>query len=524
MTGLVYIGDLEGISVEMVADMFRNPTKVRDSLNEVFNADVPAIVVRELGNAPTVVAAAASAVGAQLTAADVIVGSDKRVLPVPTKTGWYSMPEATGYTFAFVVVEQRDWYILGGFLLDGSFSARMASDSGGTSAASRTSVPDAIVEWWVGRPQLNEDTITVGAMGAKGAQLAVDFNERSSAVATQVAKVPVDDHNVGAVCVVPRRGILQAYTYHGADNLLRVVAAGGTGLGSTLRGKPEYTFTMGGATSYAHPWVLAHKRSGNTDTFFSPSRVALRWSARELVADWSTGVVTANPGMLHMIEFPEQAYLDTFPVAYDGNGNVTKLGIIAGYNPAASRDDVYLLELDLTTYIMHDKANPSVTINITSGTPLQATALTPVLQNKTTGTRRIFEMWTTPGSQVWKLLTCEYTGDVDPTGVITETSFNVSTFAVTGSRTFGAAGRHLERYPGGACFDAAGKVWHVNEAANVFKLSQEGVEVMRSAETIFRPRGCPPGSPWDVLVNKGITYGSYLAWSGGALLAAKKGA
>lgn len=522
MTGMIYIGDLEGITVEMVADMLRNPTPARDQLTELFNTDVPAIVVDVIADDATVVSAAASAVGAQLTAADVIIGSDKRVLPVPTKTGWYSMPESTGYTFAFVVVEQRDWYILGGFLLDGSFSARMASDTG-SSAASRTSVPDAIVEWWVGKPQLNDDTVTVGAMGAKGAQLAVDFNERSSAVATQVAKVPVDDHNVGAVCVVPRRGILEAYTYHGADNLLRVVAAGGNGLGSTLRGKTEYSFTMGGAASYAQPWLLAQKRSGNTDTFFIPSRVALRWSAREIVADWSTGVVTANPGTMQLIEFPEQVYIDTFPVAYDANGNVTKLGIVAGYNPAAGRDDVYLLELDLTTYIMHDKANPAVTINITSGTPLLASALTPVLADKGAGTRRIFEAWTTPGSQTWKILTCEYTGDVDPSGVITETSYNVSTFAVTGTRTFGAAGRHLERYPGGACFDAAGKVWHVNEASNVFKLSQEGVEVMRSAETIFRPRGCPTGSPFDVLVNKGITYTNYLAWSGGSLLAVKKG-
>lgn len=527
--GMVYVGDLATLPDQAAADLLRNPSLFRDEIDKKIVDDVPEIVVEELAKAPTVEAAAATAVNGKLATADVLVGGDRRALPGGPGgvTGWYDMPESSGYTYAYVVYEQRDWYILGGFTLDGYWKARTKGDAAGGSL-SQTTVRDAIPEWWVGKPQLNGDTVTTGALGAKGAQLAIDFNERTGPTATQVAMVPVDDHNVGYPCVVPGRGVIQPYTHHGVDNLLRVVGAGGSGLGSTLRGKQEYTFTMGGAASYAQPWNLAHRRSGNTDTFFIPSRVALRWSAREIVADWSTDVLSANPGMLHMLEFPEQGYIDTFPVAFDAFGNVTKIGIIAGYNPSASRDDVYLLELDLTTYIMHDKANPQVTINITSGTPLQVTALTPVLSNKTTGTRRVFGMWTSPGSQTWKLLTCEYTGEVgatgDPTGVLTEHSFNVSTFTLTGTRTFGAAGRHLERYPGGACFGADGKVWHVNEANNVYTLSQEGVAVRKSTRALFRPTACPAGAPWDILIADVGSYVSYLNWSDTNLLAIKKGA
>lgn len=285
---------------------------------------------------------------------------------------------------------------------------------------------------------------------------------------------------------------------------------------------------MGGTASYSQPYVLAHRRQGNTDTFWILVRVALRWNVREVVVDWTTGVPTATAGILQMLEFPEQAYIDSVPAAVDGNGNVTKIGLVAGYNPSATRDDVYLLELDLTTGIMHDKANPAVTHNITSGSPLQVSALTPILANKTTGTRRLFGLYTGNGAQTWKILTCEYTGDVgatgDPTGVITETSYDVSTRTVTGTRTFGAAGRHLERYPGGACFGADGKVWHVNEANNVYTLSQEGVSVRKSTRALFRPTACPAGAPWDILIADVGSYVSYLNWSDTNLLAIKKGA
>lgn len=527
-TGMVYVGDLATLPDQAAADLLRNPSQFRDEIDKKIVDDVPAIVVDELGKAPTVEAAAASAVNGKLAAADVLVGGDRRALPGGPQqvTGWYEMPESTGYTYAYVVFEQRDWYILGGWTLDGYWKARTKGDAAGGSL-SQTLVRDAIPEWWVGRTQLNGDTITTGALGAKGAQLAIDFNERTGPTATQVAVVPVDDHNVGYPCVVPGRGIIHPYTYHGADSQLRMVVAGGSGLGSTLRGKPEFSFNMGGTASYSQPWLLAHRRSGTTDVFWILVRVALEWRIREITVDWATGVPTAT-AMLHLVQFPEQAYMDSFPAAYDANGNVTKIGIVAGYNPSANSDAVYLLELDLTTGIMHDKANPGYTHNIASGAPLQASGLTPVLANKTTGTRRLFGMWMAPGTQTWKILTCEYAGDVgptgDPTGVITEHSFNVNNQTLTGTRTFGAAGRHLERYPGGACFGADGKVWHVNEANNIYTLSQEGVSVRRSTRALFRPTPCPAGAPWDVLVADVGSYVSYLNWGDTNLLAIKKGA
>lgn len=533
MTGMIYIGDLEGITVEMVADMLRNPTKARETLTELFDADVPAIVVRELGNVPTVVAAAASAVGAQLTAADVVTGPDPRVFPVPTETGWYAMPESSGYAYAYIYVQSaRDWWIAGGFLLDGSWSvARTAGDAGGSSAAtSRMSVPDAIPEWWVGLPQWHMDTIFTGALGRKGEVLAVDFNARGGPVVTQVATAPVDDHNVPGRSTIPGRGTFVVYTHHGADSLLRAVAAGGTGRADTLTGKTVATFNMGGTASYSQPYPLAHLRTTTTDTFWTLVRVALKWCIRENVADWPTSSVTATAGVKQLVEFADQAYMHSAVAVTDANGNPTKIGIVAGFNPAASRDDVFLLELDLTTGIMHDKMNVAVTQNIASSTPLAWTALTAVLPDKPTGTRRVLGLYTGGGTSLWKILTVEYAGAVGPDGVITEHTVNVSTMTVTGTRTFGAAGRHLERYPAGAQFDRAGQVWHINEADNVFTLSHEGVAVRKSSRAQFRPMPVMPignqvgQPPIDLLEGDVGSYTDYLAWSDTNLLAIKKGA
>ena len=530
---MIYIGDLEGITVEMVADMLRNPTLARQTLTDLFDSDVPAIVVRELGNAPTVVAAAASAVGAQLTAADVIIGSDKRVLPVPTKTGWYSMPESTGYTFAFVVVEQRDWYILGGFLLDGSWNVEKASGgaSSAGSAVTTTLVRDAIPEWWVGLPQWHLDTIYTGGLGRKGEVLAVDFNARSGPVVTQVATAPVDDHNVPGRCTVPGRGSLLTYTHHGADSQLRAVVAGGSGRADTFTGKTVSSFNMGGAASYSQDWLLAHLRTTATDTFWSFVRVALKWCVREILADWPTSTATAQGGIKQLVEFPDQAYMHTSVAAVDANGNPTKLGIIAGFNPAVSRSAVYVMEIDLTTGIMHDKMNVNVNQNINTATnPLQSSALTPVLGDKTTGTRRVLGLYCGGGGNIWDLLTIEYAGAVGSDGVITKTRFNVSTMQVVDTVTYGATGRHFERYPAGAQFDRNGKVWHINEANNVYTLSFEGVAVRKSSKGMFRVMPVMPivnqvGEPPVDLITGDVngSYTDYLAWFDVNLLAVKKG-
>lgn len=530
MTGMIFIGNLETISDEMMADLVRNPSKAREALMTLFDTNVPEIVVQVIADDTTVVAAAAAAVDGQLAAADVIIGSDARVLPAVTKTGWYAMPESTGYAYAFVMAEERDAWILGGFTLDGTWQVgRSAGDAGVAGALSRMVVPDAIPEWWVGLPQWHLDTIYTGGLGRLGEVLAIDFNARSGPTVTQVAMAPADDHNVPGRATVPGRGTFLAYTHHGADSLLRVCAAGGTGRADTLTGKPVSTFTMGGTSSYAQPWNLAHARTVTTDTFWTLVRVALKWCIRENVADWTTDEVTATAGVKQLVEFADQAYMHSVVAVADAAGNPTKLGIVTGFNPAASRDDVFLLELDLTTGDMHDKMNPAVVHNITSATPLQWTALTPALPNKTTGTRRLLGLHVGAGTNFWDILTVEYAGAVGPDGVITKTRVNVSTTSVVGSTTYGAAGAHLERYPAGAQFDRDGQVWHVNEADNVYTLSREGVEVRRSARAFFRPSPVVPivnqtGEPPADLVGGDVgSYTDYLAWSDVNLLAIKMG-
>lgn len=533
VNGMEYVGDLPAIPDSMLASLLRNPTQARAVLTALFQSDVPAIVVEELGKAPTVVAAAAAQVAAQLAAADVVLGGDKRVIPSTAKVGWYLMPESSGYMITLQAITQRDAWILAGITLDGSWKFRGDADSGASGGAVlRAKVPDAIPEWWVGLPQWHLDTIYATALGRKGEVLAADFNARSGPVVAQVATAPVDDHNVPGRCTIPGRGTALFYTHHGlgGDSQLRAIAAGGTGRADTLTGKAVSSFNMGGAASYSQPWNLAHARTATTDTFWTFVRVALKWCIRETVADWQTSTMTATAGIKQLIEFPDQAYMHTSVAAVDELGNPTKVGIIAGFNPAVAKSAVYVLELDLKTGKMHDKMNVQVTQDINSGTPLQSTALTPVLPDKTTGTRRVLGLHCGGGGKLWKLLTVEYPGAVGPDGVITEWTLDVDLMQVVGNpRTFGATGRHFERYPGGAQFDRDGKVWHINESGNVYTLSLEGVSVRKSSRGMLRVLPVMPivkqaaEPPIDVLTGDVGSYTDYTAWSDVNLLAIKKG-
>lgn len=531
MTGLVPIGDFEGVPDAMLADLLRNPSLSRETLMALFSTDVPAIVIETLAQVPAVEAAAANAVAGKLAEADVIVGTDKRVLPLFTKTGWYAMPESTGYIVAFVVVEQRDWWILGGFTLEGTWSVARGGDSAASTAITTTLVRDAIPEWWVGLPQWHLDTIYTGALGRKGEVLAVDFNARSGPSVVQVATAPADDHNVPGRCTVPGRGSLLAYTHHGVDSQLRVVIAGGSGRADTFTGKTVSSFNMGGAASYSQNWNLAHARTATTDLFWVFVRVALKWCVREILADWPTSTATAQGGIKQLVEFPDQAYMHTSVAAVDANGNPTKVGIIAGYNPAVARSAVYVLELDLKTGIMHDKMKPTVTQDISAANPLQSTALTPVLGDKASGTRRVLGLYCGGGGTIWSLLTVEYSGAVGADGVYTKTRFDVSNMQVLDTVTYGAAGRHFERYPAGAQFDRDGKVWHINESGNVYTLSHEGVAVRKGSKGMFRTMPVMPiinqaGEPPVDLLTGDVngSYTDYFTWLDVNLLAIKKGA
>lgn len=534
VSGMAYVGDLPAVPDAMLASLLRNPTQARAVLTALFEADVPAIVVTELGKNPTVVAAAAAQVAAQLAAADVVLGKDKRVIPAEAKVGWYLMPESSGYMITLQAITQRDAWILAGITLDGSWKFRGADGAGSAGAVSRMVVPDAIPEWWVGLPQWHLDTIYTGALGRKGEVLAVDFNARTGPIVVQVATAPVDDHNVPGRATVPGRGTFLAYTHHGleGDNLLRVVVGGGSGRADCLTGKPVTSFNMGGAASYGAPVNLAHARTPTTDTFWTFVRVALKWCIRENIADWPTSTVTATAGIKQLIEFPDQAYMHAVVAATDELGNPTKLGIIAGFNPAVPKSAVYVLELDLKTGKMHDKMNPLVTQDINASSPLLSSALTAVLPDKQTGTRRTLGLYCDNGGKMWKLLTIEYAGAVGADGIITEWTLNVDTMQLVGTpRTFGTAGRHFERYPGGAQFDRNGKVWHINESGNIYTIAQEGVAVRKSSKGMLRVLPVMPivkqsaEPPVDVLTGDvSGSYTDYKAWSDVNLLAIKKGA
>lgn len=476
---------------------------------------------------PTLVAAAAARIDDEIETRDLLQGGDPRALP--TGTAFFTpLPPSTGYLGAWMVERDRRQFVAMGLRLDGTLRGKF--DAGPAGVATNI-VPDCIPEWWIGPPpqRFLGWTATAG-LGSEGQVLAVDYNDRTGPVAVQVATVTADDHNVPGRFTIPGRGSLMQWTLHGATHSIYLCAAPGSGRAETFTGRPTVAINVGGPASYGQIWHLAHLQTSTTDTFWVLLRNDLNWGVQEVVVDWSTGAVTASGAFKKMVSFADQPYMHSVPVAFDASGNATKFGIILGYNPTASRDEVFLLEIDVTTGILHDKANPAVTHNINSGSYLAHTALRAVLPDKPTGTRRVFGLYV--DGVIWKLLTGEYAGAVAPTGTYEETSFNVSTGVITGSRTIGVMGAHLERYPAGAQFAPDGTVWSIRESGNVYTLYNEGTAVLLSADPLFRilpvypAPGIPaliPGKQIDVFVGRVYgEYTDYLDWDAVALVGVKK--
>ncbi|WP_144834124.1 hypothetical protein [Microbacterium sp. BH-3-3-3] len=503
----------------MAAELSRDDSAASIAVDE----RVRPVAIEVVAEAPTVVAAAATRVDAELAARDLVQGGDPRILPTDKLIYQGPLPSSTGYLWGIVVVRGGRKYVAAGVKLNGDLVGRTTgSSSSGSSGLALNVVPDCIQEWWVGpvTQRFLGWTATAG-LGSGGQVLAIDFNDRSAPTVMQVGTATVDDHNVPARYTIPGRGSILQWTHHGADSLLRFVVAPGTGRADTFVNRPVQTIAAGGAVSYGWLLHIATAQTSTTDTFWDFVRTGLTWSIVEVVVNWSTGTITRPNPPKPIVTFTEQPYLTIAPAVYV-DGVLRKVRIAAGYNPAASRDDVFLFELDLSTGDMNDKRNPSVVWNVNSGTALQASALTAVLPDKNPGTRRLLGVSGIGGGEAWKILTVEYAGAVGADGVYREHTFNVTTMAVT-TRDLGTTGKHLERYPAGAAFAEDGSVWTIRESNNTYTLANEGVAVRRSTNPMFRAMAVPPGGPIDVLVAEVAgNYTDYLNWSGVNLIGVKK--
>lgn len=375
-------------------------------------------------------------------------------------------------------------------------------------------VDDAIQEWWIGPVIQNHgDWYSTASLSETGQVQAIDVDAAGTSSRATVATAPVDDHNVPARATLPGRGSLVQWTHHGEDESFSVVVAPGSGRADTFEGRPETRITVGSKVSYGQLLHLPDSQTAQTDTFWVLLRNDLNWGIAELVVDWNTGEAIYAGKYRRLVTFPEQAYLTS---TFDDTTSGT-VRIAAGYNPAVGRSDVYLLELDLRTGILTDLMRPRTTHDITSADYLPATELTPFL-GETQGTRRLLDVRPAPADPA--VLTVEYPGDVSGDGVYTETTLDTEGERTT--RTFGATGRHLERYPCGASFGVGGAVWHCGESGGAWSLWRDDEKVIGSSAALFRPMPTTGGAI-SVLIGRIERYEDYRRWGGSSLLAVSAG-
>lgn len=509
----------------MAYNLKASGSQSQNAAKELFNA--------ALADSPDVAAAAAlaaaSAVVDELAEQDIVVRYDGRALPVAPggPTYWGPLPRSSGYVWGVIMSGASGDYVALGVKLNGDIGGRLAGGGGGSIASNVIwRVLDCIQEWWIGPVvQRHQGWYSTVGLGNAGQVLAVDVDDRTPPVAVQVGTTAlVDDHNVPARFVLPGRGSLMEWTEHGSTTNLFFSVAPGSGRAETHRGRAVQTIEIGTGTSYGQifhrPWL----QTTNTDTFWVLLRNDSAWGIQEVVVNWSTGIITASGAFKRFVSFSAQPYVRSVEGGTNTAGNpCVRLAI--GYNPGAVRHEVYAGELDLVTGIFRDIANPALTHNINSGTYLSDSALTPILPDTAPAIRRLLGIRPRAGGEDWGILTVEYTTpEVSPAGVIRESIYSPSTGQVTGSRTFGAVGAHMARYPAGASYADDGTVWHSNEAGGTWTLSHEGTPVHRSTNGLLRPMPTPPGGPVDVLVSEVFYYPSYLDWRADLLAISKEAA
>lgn len=521
MADLIRVGEADAATDMTMDAIVRNQSSrsrasimalVKPAVSEALaDADVTEVVAE----------AAAIAVTDVLLEEDVVIGSDGRALPTGANgsTYWGPLPRSTGYLWGVIVSRPSGDYVALGVKLNGDIGGRLAGQESSDTTSVFARIRNAVQEWWISPVvERQEGWYATGGIGNGGEILAIDIDDHTPPVAVQVGIAGVDDHNAPARVTIPGRGSLIQWTHHSGTPMLYVVVAPGNGRAENFRGRDRQSINIGGATSYGQWFLQAHKRTSATDTFWVLVRNAPQsWGIAEIAVNWSSGNA-ALVRFMPFVQFSAQPYM----VAREGGTNAAGnscIRIAVGYNPSAARHEVYLIEVDLVTGIATDMARPSVTHQLTAGgSYMQDSALRAALPD-TTGTRRLLGIRPHDAGSEVGLLTVEYSGDVAPSGVITETLWTSE--GVQDTRTFGSVGAHRAQYPAGAQYALDGTVWHSNEAGGTWALSHEGEVVHRSTKALLRPMPTS-GGPVACLVSENGIYVDYTNWADTDLLAITK--
>lgn len=282
---------------------------------------------------------------------------------------------------------------------------------GGGGSRGGVLVQDAVGEWWTWPLATYENGRVVGGgispdRGDGFADVVVwESSDLGVTQRYEIATALVDDHNCPAVLVTPGRRIVVAWNNHNTDHILHVKVSDTGGNASTLVAAADQTFDVGFDISYCQLHRITHLCTAADDVIWCFTRLfrgdGWSWEVIPLTVNQATGTVTRGTTLRFL---NGTATHQLYAMVQDNYSTPQKLRVLAGYNPAATRHELYAFEIDVTSGAVTSLSDAALTANLTTPTnvPIVCPSAVPAVPDVAAGnSRRLF--YPRPGPSGWAI-------------------------------------------------------------------------------------------------------------------------
>jgi len=213
----------------------------------------------------------------------------------------------------------------------------------------------AITEWWC--DMVFEDPkngrVLVAAMDEAGKHYLLEARPGAPIRGVAVTSTPIaDDHNLGAVQLLPDGSLVYVYNQHNQTNSLYAILGDPDGSIDSLARNPVVTIPGGGPISY-NMLTLREKASSTTraEVYATTRRNVDTWGMIRLTFDLLARTITAGDYQPFFSSPDQQCYTHVGPSFKNAAGQQV-VPCVTGYNPEAARranPDVYRSTINIET-------------------------------------------------------------------------------------------------------------------------------------------------------------------------------
>lgn len=362
---MVFVGRLQVATPSSMALAIRQSTEVQKAVDERIAPVAAAVVAQN----ETIVVAAAAAVQTELSQRRVaqyapidttapVMGISTTGAAADTVLRAARLPD--GNPNLWLVQTETGQQLLRIRAADGTLDA-LLSDWSLSYVAEKLSVggragwDGAITEWWCN--MVCEDPangrVLIGCMDQAGKHYILEARPGAAIRGVAVTSTPIaDDHNTGAVVVLPDGSLTYVYNQHNQTSSLYAILGDADGSIDSLARNPIVEIPGGGPISYneltllekasntAHAEVLAGTRR-NTDS----------WGMLKLTYDLVARTISGGAYQPFFSSPGQQCYAHVGPSFHNAAGQQL-VPCVIGYNPEAARrqnPDVYRSTINLET-------------------------------------------------------------------------------------------------------------------------------------------------------------------------------